>query len=376
MDIEFRTMFRFLRNVLDRWLEVDAFGLAAALAYYAIFSIAPLLLLSIHLASLFLDRTTAVEALTNELISVIGPAGSDAIKQMLDAAGTAQPEGWAGLIGFAVLLFAATGFVGSLQDALDKIWHSPPRPSGIWAFFRAKLFSFSLILAAAFLLLISLVLSTAMTAVAGRVTSALGLQEGIVELVVITANFLPAALIFAAIFKYVPSVPVSWKAAIAGGVFTAVLFAVGRFVLAWYLGREAEASAYGAATSLVLLLIWVYYSAQILFLGAQFSESVQNEGQRSMYAARADKSSNSSDVSAPVSLSTLAAALALGFVLGAVTTQQHRGRGGPRGSYSGSVSRLLGRAQALISGTNLTALLWLTLEQPEVMRYVELWRLS
>src|SRR4029077_4631667 len=107
-----------------RWLEVDAFGLAAALAYYAIFSIAPLLLLSIHLASLFLDRTTAVEALTNELISVIGPAGSDAIKQMLDAAGTAQPEGWAGLIGFAVLLFAATGFVGSLQDALDKIWHS------------------------------------------------------------------------------------------------------------------------------------------------------------------------------------------------------------------------------------------------------------
>ena len=285
-------MLRFLRNVLDRWLEVDAFGLAAALAYYAIFSIAPLLLLSIHLASLFLDRTTAVEALTNELISVIGPAGSDAIKQMLDAAGTAQPEGWAGLIGFAVLLFAATGFVGSLQDALDKIWHAPPRPSGIWAFFRAKLFSFSLILAAAFLLLISLVLSTAMTAVAGRVTSALGLQEGIVELVVITANFLLAALIFAAIFKYVPSVPVSWKAAIAGGVFTAALFAVGRFVLAWYLGREAEASAYGAATSLVLLLIWVYYSAQILFLGAQFSQSVQNDGRRSMYAARADASSS------------------------------------------------------------------------------------
>ena len=221
-----KTMLHFLRNVFDRLLEVDAFSLAATLAYYAIFSIAPLLLLSIHLASLFLDRTTAVEALTNELISVIGPAGSDAIKQMLDAAGTAQPEGWAGLIGFAVLLFAATGFVGSLQDALDKIWHAPPRPSGLWAFIKAKLFSFSLILAAAFLLLISLVLSTAMTAVAGRFTSALGLEEGIVELVVVTANFLLAALIFAAIFKYVPSVPVSWKAAIAGGFFTAVLFAV------------------------------------------------------------------------------------------------------------------------------------------------------
>ena len=345
-----KTMLHFLRNVFDRWLEVDAFSLAATLAYYAIFSIAPLLLLSIHLASLFLDRTTAVEALTNELISVIGPAGSDAIKQMLDAAGTAQPEGWAGLIGFAVLLFAATGFVGSLQEALDKIWHAPPRPSGLWAFIRAKLFSFSLILAAAFLLLISLVLSTAMTAVAGRFTSALGLEEGIVELVVVTANFLLAALIFAAIFKYVPSVPVSWKAAIAGGFFTAVLFAVGRFVLAWYLGREAEASAYGAATSLVLLLIWVYYSAQILFLGAQFSESVQNDGRRSMQEAHADAPSSSNYIAAPGNnLSTIAAALGLGFVLGAVTTQRRRGRGGPKVSSSGSVLRLVGRAQALLT---------------------------
>jgi len=340
-------MLRFLRNVLDRWLEVDAFGLAAALAYYAIFSIAPLLLLSIHLASLFLDRTTAVEALTNELIGVIGPAGSDAIKQMLDAAGTAQPEGWAGLIGFAVLLFAATGFVGSLQDALDKIWHAPPRPSGLWAFFRAKLFSFSLILAAAFLLLISLVLSTAMTAIAGRVTSAVGLQEETVGLVIITANFSLAALIFAAIFKYVPSVPVSWKAAVAGGVFTAVLFAVGRFVLAWYLGREAEASAYGAATSLVLLLIWVYYSAQILFLGAQFSESVQNEGRRSMQAACTNASSNSSDASAPVNnLSTIAAALGLGFVLGAVATQRRHGKGAAPNKFR--ATRLLDLARVLI----------------------------
>jgi membrane protein len=280
-------LIRFGKDVVNGWLDASAFTLAAALAYYAVFSIAPLLLISIHLASLFLDRTAAVEGLTQELVGVIGPAGSDAIKQMLDAAGTAQPQGWAGLVGIAVLLFAAGGFVGSLQDALDRIWDAPSRPGGIWSFLRSKLFSFSLVLAAAFLLLVSLVLSTAMTALAGSFTSALGLPEGIVAAVIATANFLLSALIFTAIFKFVPSVPVTWRAAAAGGVFTAALFAAGRFALAWYLGREAEASAYGAATSLVLLLIWIYYSAQILFLGAQFCQSFQSAGLRPRGAVRA-----------------------------------------------------------------------------------------
>ena len=269
---------RFGKDVLNGWLEAGAFTLAAALAYYAIFSIAPLLLISIYLASLFLDRSAAVAGLTNEMIGVIGPSGSDAIKEMLDAAGTAQPQGWAGLVAIAVLLFAATGFVGGLQDALDKIWDAPPREDGIWGFIKTKLFSFTLVLAAAFLLLISLVLSAAMTALTGRFTTTLGLPEGIVQTVVLIVNFLLTASVFAAIFKFVPSVAVTWRAAVAGGVFTALLFALGRFVLAWYLGHEAEASAYGAATSLVLLLIWVYYSAQILFLGAQFSQTFQNEG--------------------------------------------------------------------------------------------------
>jgi membrane protein len=269
---------RFVKDVLNGWLEAGAFTLAAALAYYAIFAIAPLLLISIYLASLFLDRNAAVEGLTNEMIGVIGPSGSDAIKEMLDAAGTAQPQGWAGLVAIAVLLFAATGFVGGLQDALDKIWDAPPREDGIWGFIKTKLFSFTLVLAAAFLLLISLVLSTAMAALTGRFTTTLGLAEGITQAVILIVNFLLAASVFTAIFKFVPSIAVTWRAAIAGGIFTALLFALGRFALAWYLGREAEASGYGAATSLVLLLIWVYYSAQILFLGAQFSQTFQKEG--------------------------------------------------------------------------------------------------
>jgi membrane protein len=273
-------LIRFGKDVVNGWLEAEAFTLAAALAYYAIFSIAPLLLIAIHIASFFLDRTVVVEGLTNELAGVIGPSGSDAITQMLEAAGTGQPEGWTGIVGIAVLLFAATGFVGSLQDALDKIWDAPPRPGGLWTFIQSKFFSFSLVLAAAFLLLVSLLISTAVTALAGSFTSALGLAEGIVAAIIAVANFLLSALIFAAIFKFVPSVPVTWRAAAAGGIFTAILFAVGRLALAWYLGREAEASAYGAATSLVLLLVWVYYSAQILFLGAQFSQSFQGTSSR------------------------------------------------------------------------------------------------
>ena len=130
----------FFKDVLTGWLAADAFSLAAALAYYAIFSIAPLLLLSIHLASFFLDRTAAVEGLTNELISVIGPTGSDAIRQMLDAAGTAQPQGWSGLIALGVLLFAATGFVGSLQDALDRVLGSAAPPERTVGFYQDQAF--------------------------------------------------------------------------------------------------------------------------------------------------------------------------------------------------------------------------------------------
>lgn len=150
---------RFSKDVVNGWLNAEAFTLAASLAYYAIFAIAPLLLITIHIASFFLDRAAVTESLTSEISGVIGPSGSGA------AAGTAQPEGWAGLIGLAVLLFAAAGFVSSLQDALDKIWDAPPRLSGLWSFVRSKLFSFSLVvLAAAFMLLVSLVLSALVTA--------------------------------------------------------------------------------------------------------------------------------------------------------------------------------------------------------------------
>ena len=269
---------RFSKDVVNGWLNAEAFTLAASLAYYAIFAIAPLLLITIHIASFFLDRMAVTESLTSEIAGVIGPSGSGAIKDMLNAAGTAQPEGWAGLIGIAVLLFAAAGFIGSLQDALDKIWDAPPRLGGLWSFVRSKLLSFSLVLAAAFMLLVSLVLSALITALAGGVTSTLGLPDWLVATIIGTANFLISVVIFIAIFKFVPSVPVTWRAAAAGGLFTAILFAAGRFALAWYLRREAQASAYGAATALVLLLIWIYYSAQILFLGAQFSQSIQNWG--------------------------------------------------------------------------------------------------
>ena len=352
---------RFGKDVVNGWLNAEAFTLAAALAYYAIFAIAPLLLISIHLASLFFDRTAAVEGLTNELSGVVGQTGSDAIKQMLQAAGTAQPQGWAGLIAIAVLLFAAAGFVGSLQDALDKIWDAQPRPSGMWAFLRSKLFSFSLVLAAAFLLLVSLVLSTIMTALAGGITTALGLPEGLVQTVIAAANFLLSALIFGAIFKFVPSVRVTWQAALIGGLFTAILFAAGRLALAWYLGREAEVSAYGAATSLVLLLVWIYYSAQILFLGAQFSQSIQNldeaEVSQSFHKVEAPQRVNVTDrvhihppqvISVETHFSNVVAALGLGFLLGAAVAQRPNRARRPRTSLVQAASQLLPRFLTMV----------------------------
>jgi membrane protein len=264
---------RFGSDVINGWLNAEAFTLAASLAYYAIFSIAPLLLITIHIASLFMDSNVASERLTGELEGVIGHSGSEAIRDILKA--SAQVEGWGGLIGLGVLLFAAAGFVGSLQDALDKIWDAPPRPSGVWEFIKGKLLSFSLVLAAAFMLLVTLVLSALVTGLTEHLTSTFGIPGETVATLVVLINFIVSVLVFAAIFKFVPTVPVTWRAAAGGGIFTALLFAAGRFALAWYLGREAQASAYGAATSLVLLLVWIYYSAQILFLGAQFSQSLQ-----------------------------------------------------------------------------------------------------
>ena len=216
------SIIRFFKDVVNGWLNAEAFTLAASLAYYAIFAIAPLLLITIHIASFFLDRAAVTESVTSEIAGVIGPSGSSAIKDMLNAAGTGQPKGWAGLIGLAVLLFAAAGFVGSLQDALDKIWDAPPRPGGLWSFVRSKLFSFSLVLAAAFMLLVLLVLSALITALAGGVTNTLGLPDWLVAAIIGTANFLISVVIFIAIFKFVPSVPVTWRAAAAGGLFTAI----------------------------------------------------------------------------------------------------------------------------------------------------------
>ena len=163
------------------------------------------------------------------------------------------------------------------------------------------------------------------------------------------ANFLLSALIFAAIFKFVPSVFVTWRAAAAGGLFTALLFALGRFALAWYLGREAEASAYGAATSLVLLLIWVYYSAQILFLGAQFSQTFQNEGRRPATAAAAIATEPPGGA-VPVEkfFSNVVAALGFGFLLGAAVMQRPRSRRVPsKRSLLQKAARLLDLRRAL-----------------------------
>ena len=155
-----------------------------------------------------------------------------------------------------------------------------------------------------------------MTALAGKATAVLGLSEAAIALVIAIANFILAALIFAAIFKYVPNAFVSWRAALAGGIFTAVLFAVGRLALAWYLGREAEASAYGAATSLVLLLIWVYYSAQILFLGAQFAQTLQYGDRGASLAIN-----SATAQAANTDFANIATAFGLGALLGALVAK-------------------------------------------------------
>jgi membrane protein len=257
----------------SEWNEDKAPRLAAALSYYTVFAIAPLLVIAIAIAGAVLGESSARTQVIGQIGAFLGPEGAQGIDAMLSAADRPTLGTFAGIIGAVLLLFGAAGFFGQLQDALNTIWEVAPKPDrGIWGTIKDRFFSFSMVLGTGFLLLVSLVLTTALNG-AGRVLVGDAFEQTMIWQVI---NFLVSSLItwglFALIFKFVPDVKVTWKDVALGAALTAVLFIIGRYIISAYLANAATASAYGAAGSLVILLLWVYYSAQILFLGAEFTQ--------------------------------------------------------------------------------------------------------
>jgi membrane protein len=280
MPAELRRLLAIGNDALQRFIDDRAPRMGAALAYYTLFSLAPLLLIVITVAGVWLGPEAASGELLEQLRNVIGLEGAAAIQGIVKSA--AWPAGGSLLqtgLGLLLMVIGATTVLAELQDALDTLWRVPLRPlQGWWAWLRARLLSFGLILALAFLLLVSLLAGSLLTALQTWWTPRFGdwLQLAAAFNTVLSQALVPA--VFALIYKLMPRAPVPWLHALAGALLAALLFHAGRWLLGLYLTHSGLSSGFGAAGSVVLLLVWVYWSAQILLLGAAFTRACSAVG--------------------------------------------------------------------------------------------------
>jgi len=261
-----------LKQSALNWIAHKDARLGAALAYYSIFSLAPVILIAIAVAGFFFDTQAVQAEVRSEVQELLGPAGAQAVETMLASAAVPRKDVFATLFGVGLLLFAAVGVVVQLKDALNTVWEvTPERESGIWNFIRTYIVSAAALLAVGFLLLVSLVL-TAVLAVLGKhfpfTFPEAALQSGSALL-----SFCVITLLFAMMFRWLPDAEVHWRDAIPGGALTAAAFEIGKLLIGFYIGKQALNSTFGAAASLVVVLIWTYYSAQIVLFGAEFTRA-------------------------------------------------------------------------------------------------------
>jgi membrane protein len=263
-----------LRAVQDWWQD-NCLRLAASLAYYTALSLAPLVLLIVGVIGLVLDRQQVGSQLSAQLEGLIGPAGRELVTSILTET-TPQGGTIATSIGLVTLLIGATAVFGELQATLNLIWEVRPAPTGgvwagIWVLLKERLFSLALVFALTFMLLVSLVVSAALAAAAALIQ---GPEQALLSrLLELTASLLILTFVFALLFTYVPDAEIRWRDVWLGGLITATLFTLGKTAIGYYLGQASVGSAYGAAGSLVVLLVWVYYSALIMFFGAEFTHA-------------------------------------------------------------------------------------------------------
>jgi len=262
-----------LKETFQQWQEDKASRIAAALAYYAVFSISPLLVIAIAIAGTFFGQDTAQEQITEQLTALVGEDGVKPILMALNNISQPKIRGVASLISIGVLLLGASGIFAQLQDALNTVWKVTPQPGqGLLPFIRKRVSSFFMVLAIGFLLMLSLILSAVVATLSRYRTDFLPGSSILWENLDFVVSLGLMTFLFCLMFKYVPDVKIAWKDVVVGAVITAVLFLFGKFLLGVYLSQGSLGSAYGAAGSLIVLLAWIYYSAQIILLGAEFTQ--------------------------------------------------------------------------------------------------------
>lgn len=262
-----------LRAAGENWVKDYAQSMGAALAFYTMFSIAPLLLIVISVAGFVFGEEAARGEIYVQLHGMLGSAGASAVQSLLEQVGRSSESGLATVFGSVLLFVGATSVFAELQDALDRIWRVPHRApsSGLWSLLRARLLSFGMILGFGFLLIVSLALSAALAAVGrwwdpqaiGWLTAANAIE--------VSLSIGLVTCIFAMIYKVMPRAGVAWRNVWVGAAFTSLLFLAGKFLIGVYIGHSGISTLFGAAASLVVVLLWVYYSAQIFLFGAEFT---------------------------------------------------------------------------------------------------------
>lgn len=260
------------RDAAVAWLDDRAPSHGAALAYYTLFSLAPLLLIVVSVAGLVFGAEAARGEIFDQLSGLMGPTSAAAIQQLLASVNWPAGSVMGTLIGIGIMIIGATTVFAELQNALDQIWEVPAeKRSGLWAMLRSRVLSFGLVLGVGFLLIVSLLFSAAVVALQKWWMPAMLGWEVLLSLLNITISFMLLVAVFAMIYKLMPRVRIAWADVWVGSLVTATLFTCGRSLIGLYLGHSAVASGFGAASSVVVLLVWIYYSAQIFLLGAEFT---------------------------------------------------------------------------------------------------------
>lgn len=271
--MNFGTIWALIKETFSEWMEDKAPRLAAALSYYTMFSLAPLLIIAIAIAGLMFDTAVAQEQIHAQIKGLVGVEGADAIKEMIEHSGDWGDSIIATLIGVATLLFGATGVFGQLQDSLNTIWEVAPKPNRTWMeTIKVRFVPFTMVLGIGFLLLVSLIVSTALASLEQFMQGLLPGMELLGQIFNFAISFGVITLLFAMMYKVLPDVKIAWRDVWIGAAATALLFTIGKFLIGLYLGKSSFSSTYGAAGSLIVILLWVYYSSQILFLGAEFTQ--------------------------------------------------------------------------------------------------------
>jgi membrane protein len=269
--------FRVLRETVREFLADDCPRMAAALSYYVVFALPPLLVLLLVLMGTFLDPDAARTHVQEQFASLLGPGAADQIRSLIEQAEAPDAgRGLTAILGAAALLFGATGAFAELQAALNRAWDVKPDPAqgGVRNFLLKRALSLGMVMGIAFLLMVSLILS-ALISMFGDAFSAFlpgGVSTLLLQAVNVAVSFAIFTLLFAAMYRFLPDARIAWRHVWVGAAFTTLLFVVGKSLIGLYLGNSNPGQAYGAASSLAVLLVWIYYSSMIMLLGAEFTE--------------------------------------------------------------------------------------------------------